>query len=71
MKEKELDRTICTIVVDIVNRLDIEEIIHKVMIEHGIHSANDEEVTESQIDYAFNEIYEEIIGRFQYDRGLF
>ena len=71
MKEKELDRTICTIVVDIVNRLDIEEIIREVMIEHGIHPANDEEVTESQIDYAFNEIYEEIIGRFQYDRGLF
>ena len=71
MKREELNKAICAIVVDVVERLDIEEIIHEVMIEHGIHPANDEEVTESQIDYAFNEIYEEIIGRFQHDRGLF
>ena len=40
MKREELNKAICAIVVDVVERLDIEEIIHEVMIEHGIHPAN-------------------------------
>ena len=70
MEQEKLNKTICAIVVDVVEKLDIEEIIRETMIDYGIHPFSDD-VTDTQIHIAFNEIYEEIIGRFQHDRGLF
>ena len=70
MIQHDLDRAICAITQEVLNKLDIEEIIRETMIDYDIHPFSDD-VTDTQVHIAFNEIYEEIIGKFQHDRGLF
>ena len=70
MTQEELNTKICAITQEVLNKLDIEEIIRETMIDHEVHPFSDD-VTDTQVHIAFNEIYEEIIGQFQHDRGLF
>ena len=70
MTDKELDTKICAITQEVLCKLDTEDVIRETMIDHGVHPFEDE-VTDTQVHIAFNEIYEEIIGKFQHDRGLF
>ena len=64
MKREELNKAICAIVVDVVEKLDIEEIIRDTMIDYGVHPFNDE-VTETQVHTTFNEVYEEVMARLR------
>ena len=66
MTDKELDTAICTITQEVLGKLDTEEIIRETMIDHGIHPFNDE-VTESQVHIAFNQIYQEVVHRLKED----
>ena len=64
MTEEEYNRTITTIIAEVVNKLDIEEIIRDTMIDYGVHPFNDE-VTETQVHTTFNEVYEEVMARLK------
>jgi ERCC4-related helicase len=70
MTEEEYNKTITVIIAEVVNKLDIEEIIRDTMIDHDIHPFSDE-VSENQVHIAYNEIYGEVIERFQHDKGLY
>ena len=59
MTDKELNTAICAIIQEVLNKLDIEDVIRETMIEYGIHPFGDN-VTETQIHIAFNQIYQEV-----------
>ena len=46
--------------------LDTEEVIRETMIDHGVHPFADE-VTDTQVHVAFNEIYQEVVYRLKND----
>ena len=60
MIQHDLDRAICAITQEVLNKLDIEEVIRETMIDYGIHPFGDD-VTENQVHIAFNEIYQEVV----------
>jgi len=66
MIQHDLDRAICAITQEVLNKLDTEEIIRETMIEYGVHPFSDD-VTETQVHVAFNEIYQEVIVRLKND----
>ena len=66
MTDKELDTKICTIIQEVLCKLDTEEIIRETMIDHGVHPFGDE-VTDTQVHVAFNEIYQEVVYRLKND----
>ena len=59
MTNKELNTAICAIIQEVLNKLDTEEVIRETMIDYGIHPFGDD-VTETQIHIAFNQIYQEV-----------
>jgi|TARA_Y100000310_G_scaffold238306_1_gene241679 hypothetical protein len=59
MTNKELNTAICAIIQEVLNKLDTEEVIRETMIDYGIHPFGDD-VTETQIHVAFNQIYQEV-----------
>ena len=59
MTQEELDTKICAITQEVLNKLDTEEVIRETMIEYGVHPFSDE-VTETQVHIAFNQIYQEV-----------
>ena len=59
MIKHDLDRAICAITQEVLNKLDIEDVIRETMIEYGVHPFSDE-VTETQVHIAFNQIYQEV-----------
>ena len=66
MIKHDLDRAICAITQEVLNKLDIEDVIRETMIEYGVHPFSDE-VTETQVHIAFNQIYQEVIHRLKED----
>ena len=66
MTDKELDTKICAITQEVLCVLDTEEVIRDTMIYHGIHPFADE-VTDTQVHVAFNQIYQEVIYRLKND----
>ena len=66
MKQSDIDREICAITQEVLCKLDTEEVIRETMIDHDIHPFNDE-VTETQVHVAFNQIYQEVIHRLKED----
>ena len=66
MTDKELDTKICAITQEVLCKLDTEEIIRCTMIDHGVHPFGDE-VTDTQVHIAFNQIYEEVIYRLKFE----
>ena len=66
MKQSDIDRAICAITQEVLCKLDTEEVIRETMIDHDIHPFNDE-VTETQVHIAFNQIYQEVITRLKED----
>ena len=66
MIKHDLDRAICAITQEVLNKLDIEDVIRETMIEYGVHPFSDE-VTETQVHIAFNQIYQEVITRLKED----
>jgi hypothetical protein len=60
MIQHNLDKAICAITQKVLNKLDTEEIIRETMIEYGVHPFSDD-VTDTQVHVAFNEIYQEVI----------
>ena len=66
MTDKELDTKICTIIQEVLCKLDTEEIIRETMIDHGIHPFG-YEVTDTQVHVAFNQIYQEVVYRLKED----
>ena len=59
MIKHDLDRAICAITQEVLNKLDIEDVIRETMIEYGVHPFSDE-VTETQVHIAFNQVYQEV-----------
>ena len=59
MIQHDLDRAICAITQEVLNKLDTEEVIRETMIDYGIHPFGDD-VTETQVHVAFNQIYQEV-----------
>jgi len=59
MTDKELNTAICAIIQEVLNKLDIEDVIRETMIDHGVHPFSDE-VTETQVHIAFNQVYQEV-----------
>ena len=59
MTNKELNTAICAITQEVLNKLDTEEVIRETMIDYGIHPFGDD-VTETQVHVAFNQIYQEV-----------
>ena len=66
MIQHDLDRAICAITQEVLNKLDIEEIIRETMIDYDIHPFSDD-VTDTQVHVAFNQIYQEVIVRLKND----
>ena len=66
MTNEELDTKICTITQEVLCQLDTEDVIRCTMIEHGVHPFADE-VTDTQVHVAFNQIYQEVIHRLKND----
>ena len=66
MKQSDIDREICAITQEVLCKLDTEEVIRETMIDHDIHPFSDE-VTETQVHIAFNQIYQEVITRLKED----
>tara|TARA_R100000687_G_C6288078_1_gene90052 strand:+ start:47 stop:250 length:204 start_codon:yes stop_codon:yes gene_type:complete len=66
MTDKELDTKICAITQEVLNKLDTEEVIRETMIDYGIHPFGDD-VTDTQVHVAFNQIYQEVIYRLKED----
>ena len=66
MTQEELDTKICAITQEVLNKLDIEEIIRETMIDYDIHPFSDD-VTDTQVHIAFNQIYQEVIHRLKED----
>ena len=66
MKQSDIDREICAITQEVLCKLDTEEVIRETMIDHDIHPFSDE-VTETQVHIAFNQIYQEVIHRLKED----
>ena len=66
MTQEELDTKICAIIQEVLCKLDTEEIIRYTMIDHGVHPFGDE-VTDTQVHVAFNEIYQEVVYRLKND----
>ena len=66
MIKHDLDRAICAITQEVLNKLDTEEVIRETMIDHDIHPFSDE-VTETQVHIAFNQIYQEVVHRLKND----
>ena len=59
MIQHDLDRAICAIIQEVLNKLDTEEVIRETMIDYGIHPFGDD-VTDTQVHVAFNQIYQEV-----------
>ena len=66
MKQSDIDREICAITQEVLCKLDTEEVIRETMIDHDIHPFSNE-VTETQVHVAFNQIYQEVITRLKED----
>ena len=66
MKQSDIDREICAITQEVLCKLDTEEVIRETMIDHDIHPFSDE-VTETQVHIAFNQIYQEVVHRLKED----
>ena len=66
MIQHDLNRAICAITQEVLNKLDTEEVIRETMIDHEVHPFSDE-VTEIQVHIAFNQIYQEVIHRLKED----
>ena len=66
MIQHDLDRAICAITQEVLNKLDTEEVIRETMIDYGIHPFGDD-VTDTQVHVAFNQIYQEVIYRLKKD----
>ena len=66
MTQEELDTKICAITQEVLCVLDTEEVIRDTMICHGIHPFGDD-VTDTQVYVAFNQIYQEVIHRLKND----
>ena len=66
MIQHDLDRAICAITQEVLNKLDTEEVIRETMIEYGVHPFSDN-VTDTQVHVAFNQIYQEVIHRLKED----
>ena len=66
MKQSDIDREICAITQEVLCKLDTEEVIRETMIDHDIHPFSDE-VTETQVHIAFNQIYQEVLFRLKND----
>ena len=66
MTNEELDTKICTITQEVLCQLDTEDVIRCTMIEHGVHPFADE-VTDTQVHVAFNQIYQEVVYRLKND----
>ena len=66
MKQSDIDREICAITQEVLCKLDTEEVIRETMIDHDIHPFSNE-VTETQVHIAFNQIYQEVITRLKED----
>ncbi len=66
MIQHDLDRAICAITQEVLNKLDTEEVIRETMIEYGVHPFSDD-VTNTQVHVAFNQIYQEVIVRLKND----
>ena len=66
MEQEKLNKTICAIVLDVVEKLDIEDIIRCTMIDHGVHPFADE-VTDTQVHVAFNQIYQKVVTKLKKD----
>ena len=66
MIQHDLDRAICAITQEVLNKLDTEEVIRETMIEYGVHPFSDD-VTDTQVHVAFNQIYQEVIVRLKND----
>jgi len=66
MIQHDLDRAICAITQEVLNKLDTEEVIRETMIDYGIHPFSDD-VTDTQVHVAFNQIYQEVIHRLKED----
>ena len=66
MIQHNLDRAICAITQEVLNKLDTEEVIRETMIEYGVHPFSDD-VTNTQVHVAFNQIYQEVIVRLKND----
>ena len=66
MTKKELDTKICAITQEVLCKLDTEDIIRCTMIDHGVHPFADE-VTDTQVHVAFNQIYQEVVHRLKND----
>ena len=66
MIQHDLDRAICAITQEVLNKLDTEEVIRETMIEYGVHPFSDD-VTNTQVHVAFNQIYQEVIYRLKND----
>ena len=66
MIQHNLDRAICAITQEVLNKLDTEEVIRETMIEYGVHPFSDD-VTNTQVHVAFNQIYQEVIYRLKND----
>ena len=64
MTKKELDRAICAVTQEVLCKLDMEEVIRETMIDHDIHPFSDE-VTETQVHIAFNQVYQEVLFRLK------
>ena len=66
MIQHDLDRAICAITQEVLNKLDTEEVIRETMIEYGVHPFSSD-VTDTQVHVAFNQIYQEVIHRLKED----
>jgi hypothetical protein len=66
MTNKELDTKICAITQEVLCKLDTEEVIRETMIDHEVHPFSDD-VTDTQVHIAFNQIYQEVIHRLKED----
>ena len=66
MIQHDLNRAICAITQEVLNKLDTEEVIRETMIEYGVHPFSDD-VTNTQVHVAFNQIYQEVIVRLKND----
>ncbi len=66
MTQEELDTKICAITQEVLCKLDTEEVIRKTMIDHEVHPFSDQ-VTETQVHIAFNQIYQEVVHRLKED----
>jgi len=66
MTQEELDTKICAITQEVLCKLDTEEVIRETMIDHEVHPFSDD-VTDTQVHIAFNQIYQEVIHRLKED----